>query len=118
MSGTSKTFLNKILAEKKLKKNYLLGSITKSQTQSNQISTIGKALEKDIMTERRFKPLSAEQSMLPFARRSTTYYNQLPQTTPLTAFAKFLTFLGQQDPMLLSLFMIALSSTYTKMIGE
>jgi hypothetical protein len=118
MSGISKTFLRKNSVEKKLKQNYLLGSTTTNPKQYNQISTIGKVLEKDIMTERRFKPLSGEQLLLPHAKLSTTYYNQVPRITQWTAFAKFLTSLGQQDPMLLSLFMIALSSTYTKMIGE
>ena len=55
MNGTSKTFLKKTLAEKKLKQNYLLGSIMKNPKQYNQISTIGKALEKDIMTEKRLQ---------------------------------------------------------------
>ena len=118
MNGTLKTFLNKSLAEKKLKQNYLLGSITQTPKLFNRISTTERACWKNIMTESKSKHLLAEQSLVPFARLSTTYYNQVPRTTPLTDFAKFLASLGQQDPMLLSLFMIALSSTYTKMTGN
>ena len=36
MNGTSKTFLNKSLAEKKLKQNYLLGSTTRHPKTINQ----------------------------------------------------------------------------------
>ena len=118
MNGTSKTFLNKNLAEKKLKQNYLLGSTTLNPKLFNRISTTEKACWKNIMTESKSKHLLAEESLVPFARHSTTYYNQAPQTTPLIDFAKFLVSLGHRDPMLLSLFMIALSSTYTKMTGE
>ena len=49
MSGTSKTFLNKNLAEKKLKQNYLLGSTTLTPKLYNQISTTQKACWKSII---------------------------------------------------------------------
>jgi len=93
MNGTLKTFLNKNLAEKKLKQNYLLGSTTPNPKLSNQISTTDKASWKNIMTEKRCKPLSVDKSLVPFARHSTIYSNQLPATTPLTDFAKISNFL-------------------------
>ena len=81
-------------------------------------STIEKVFSENIMKGGLYKPRLGEQLMLPGLKPSIIFSNPPPQTIQSTALTKSLVSLGEQDPMSLLLFMIALSSIYTETTEE